>query len=1158
MSDYSITAVTRRKVYSGSAGTGPYAFTFPIIAQTDIAVYKDATKLTLTTDYTVTINSSNGTGSVTLVVAATSSNTITIIGARAIERTTDFVTAGDLAAASLNEQLDAQIIMIQQLAEENKRTIKAPAYDLEAVEDGGLLNMILPTKANRAGKVMAFDTDGNPVSTEEIGDYKGNWSASTSYAKRDLVKDTSNSNIYRCKTAHTSSGSQPISSNTDSAKWDLIVDAAAAASSASAAATSATAAASSASSASTSATNAASSASSASTSASTATTQASNASTSATNAASSATSAASSATSASASAAAAAASAASGLYRQVLDKSANYTILAADGGTLFRVDTTSGAITLTLPAISTVTDGFKVSVVKWTNDANVVNINRAGSDTINGATTSQIGSQYSQITFVADFETNTWFANQSGLGATNKNVDVFSGNGSTTAFTLTSDPSTKNNMHVYISGVYQYHSTYSQSGTTLTFTTAPPSGTNNIEVWYGTPLAVGVPSDNTITDVKVNTASKLYNRINEIVSVKDFGAIGNGVADDTAAIQSALNSKKRIDFGDSTNTYKITSSLDLSAGNFWLSGSGATIDATGIAFGNKWAIKAVGGLSATTTLLTANASATSYSISVTSASGFAADDWVLLASNDRYDHYASSTTATVTISIASPGVVTWNSHGLSEGYPVSFTTTGSLPTGLTAGTEYYVRNPTTNTFQLATTRGGTVINTSGTQSGVHTATGDNYPVATGEFLRIRSIVGTTINFTTPISSAGPNGYTTAKSASITKAAFVENINISGLTIKGSNTAAANERGIVLQYVNNFDVSNCTFNYQDIYQLELTMSIKGNVTNNKFYGVYYDGVTGSIFYGITLVDSSQYINIGDNIFERVRHGAVTVSKTWGQSGWGQPLYINIHHNQMLDAEAGGGGRSWGFEHHGFGKYISFNNNMVNGGYGGVNVDAGYQVEIFDNVFTNIWYVGIELGSTALKLGNIFCSGNKISTETNETAVQTVGVRLDNVSSSASDIIISNNFITGVDGNTSIGVYLNSGTTTRGVVVKNNSIVTGASGQDGDSGYGITSYSSEVDIIGNTVMNYRQGIYNQGAYTTIKNNIVKFDTNPTTGFGIYNTASNVVIDGNLCVRTYSSIYITATSTNSVVTNNVMKSYVSAGLTDLGTTTTKVNNN
>lgn len=281
MADYNITAVTRRVVYTGSAGVGPYAFTFPVISQTDIAVYKNSTKLTLTTNYTVTVSSANGTGSVTLVVAATGADRIVIIGARAIERTTDFVTAGDLKASSLNEQLDASIILIQQLAEENKRTLKAPQFDPAAVEDGGTLSMVLPVSTSRAGKTLAFDTDGNPVVGEDIGNWRGNWAAGVSFTVRDLVKTSDDSNVYRVNTAHTSSGALPLSTNADYAKFDLVVDAAAAAASAAAAAASASAAATSASNASTSASGASTSASNASTSASAAASSASTASTAA-------------------------------------------------------------------------------------------------------------------------------------------------------------------------------------------------------------------------------------------------------------------------------------------------------------------------------------------------------------------------------------------------------------------------------------------------------------------------------------------------------------------------------------------------------------------------------------------------------------------------------------------------------------------------------------------------------------------------------------------------------------------------------------------------------------------------------------------------------------------------------------------------------------
>jgi hypothetical protein len=270
MADYSINAVTRRVVFSGSAGTGPYAFSFEVLTETDIAVYFNATLLTLTTDYTVTVNA-NGTGSVTIVTGSgvpstpVSSDQITIVGSRDIERTTDFVTAGDFRASAINEQLDGQIIMIQQIAEENKRGLRAPTYDPALVEDGGVLDLTLPTKDSRAGKILAFDSNGNPAVGEDIGNYRGDWAASTAYSVRDLVKDTSTNNIFRANTAHTSSGSQPLTTNTDSAKWDLVVDAASASASAAAAAASATAAASSASASATSATSSASSASSAST-----------------------------------------------------------------------------------------------------------------------------------------------------------------------------------------------------------------------------------------------------------------------------------------------------------------------------------------------------------------------------------------------------------------------------------------------------------------------------------------------------------------------------------------------------------------------------------------------------------------------------------------------------------------------------------------------------------------------------------------------------------------------------------------------------------------------------------------------------------------------------------------------------------------------------
>lgn len=262
-----ISNVTRRVVYVAS-GTGPYNFTFEILANTDVAVYKDDALLTLTTDYTVTINT-NGTGYITLTASPTGADQIAIVGNRTIQRTTDFVTGGDFFANTVNDEMDQQTIFAQQNAEGLSRALTAPQTDPTTI------NMTLPRASLRANKTLGFDSDGNPALGETLGTNRGNWASGTLYYVRDIVKDTSNNNIWQCLTQHTSSGSQPISTNTDSAKWTLLVDAASASSSATAAAASASAASSSASAASTSASNAS--------------TSASNASTSATNAASSAT-----------------------------------------------------------------------------------------------------------------------------------------------------------------------------------------------------------------------------------------------------------------------------------------------------------------------------------------------------------------------------------------------------------------------------------------------------------------------------------------------------------------------------------------------------------------------------------------------------------------------------------------------------------------------------------------------------------------------------------------------------------------------------------------------------------------------------------------------------------------------------------------------------
>jgi hypothetical protein len=97
-------------------------------------------------------------------------------------------------------------------------------------------------------------------------------------------------------------------------------------------------------------------------------------------------------------------------------------------------------------------------------------------------------------------------------------------------------------------------------------------------------------------------------------------------------------------------------------------------------------------------------------------------------SEDRLSYEIRSYNSGVaTVTIATPGVVTMAAHGFYHGQRVQITTTGALPTGLTASTTYFVEVATADTFYLCTTlvnvAAGTRIATSGSQSGVHTLTG---------------------------------------------------------------------------------------------------------------------------------------------------------------------------------------------------------------------------------------------------------------------------------------------------------------------------------------------------------------------------------------------------------------------------------------------------
>ena len=135
-------------------------------------------------------------------------------------------------------------------------------------------------------------------------------------------------------------------------------------------------------------------------------------------------------------------------------------------------------------------------------------INAAGTAFTNGPTVSEISNAQTYATNAASSATAS--ANSATAAAASattaatyagtQTVDRFNGTGSQIDFTLSVTPATENNTMVYISGVYQQKDTYSISGTTLTFSTAPPTGTGNIEVMHMSLTPTGVdPEIGTVT-----------------------------------------------------------------------------------------------------------------------------------------------------------------------------------------------------------------------------------------------------------------------------------------------------------------------------------------------------------------------------------------------------------------------------------------------------------------------------------------------------------------------------------------------------------------------------------------------------------------------------------------------------------------------------------
>jgi hypothetical protein len=197
---------------------------------------------------------------------------------------------------------------------------------------------------------------------------------------------------------------------------------------------------------------------------------------------------------------------------------------------------TNGAITLP-PATSAVNDQ-QITVV-FTSSVSTFVITSSGA-TVLGAPTQING--YDSFSVRYNSAQQTWYnigttGSGSGSGVSQIVRQDFTGDGTTTTFALLNIPSALGNeLQIFIDGVYQERSGYTVSGVNIIFSEAPPS-LSNIEV-LGWAVSIGAEtSSNLVSYTPAGTGAVLTTvqaKLRESVSVKDFGAVGDGVTDDSS------------------------------------------------------------------------------------------------------------------------------------------------------------------------------------------------------------------------------------------------------------------------------------------------------------------------------------------------------------------------------------------------------------------------------------------------------------------------------------------------------------------------------------------------------------------------------------------------------------------------------------------------
>lgn len=156
-----ISASDNRVQYAGNGVTVAFAFPFRFLADEDLVVILtdadgDDTTLMLTTHYTVSGEGAPGGGTVTMVTAPASGETLTILADPAVAQPVDFVDNGPLPAEVLETGLDRLTLLARRARDLVARTFRLADSDPTP-------GLVIPAPDVRADKFLAFDGSGNPI-----------------------------------------------------------------------------------------------------------------------------------------------------------------------------------------------------------------------------------------------------------------------------------------------------------------------------------------------------------------------------------------------------------------------------------------------------------------------------------------------------------------------------------------------------------------------------------------------------------------------------------------------------------------------------------------------------------------------------------------------------------------------------------------------------------------------------------------------------------------------------------------------------------------------------------------------------------------------------------------------------------------------------------